>query len=88
MDEAPGSERGSLWEGSRTMTELAPRGENQVAHEMICVCCNCKRVRIAPGEWREHTPHPGEQLTHGICPTCLFELYPEIAPLVRSRVRE
>jgi hypothetical protein len=52
---------------------------------MTRVCCNCKRQRIGPDEWREHTPSPGEQLTHGICPACLSELYPDIAPLIRDR---
>jgi uncharacterized protein YaiE (UPF0345 family) len=54
-------------------------------HEMTCVCCHCKRERTGPDEWRDHAPRPGERLTHGICPVCLYKLYPDIAPLVRSR---
>ena len=54
-------------------------------HEMTCVCCNCKRERTGSDEWREHTPQPGERLTHGICPDCMYELYPEVAPLIRPR---
>lgn len=54
------------------------------ASEMICVCCNCQRER-AGDEWRDHTPRAGERLTHGICPRCLYQLYPDIAPLVRGR---
>ena len=53
--------------------------------EMTCVCCNCKREKTSNDEWREHTPRPGERLTHGICPVCLYELYPDIAPLIRGR---
>jgi uncharacterized protein YaiE (UPF0345 family) len=53
--------------------------------EMTCVCCNCKREKADADEWREHTPRPGERLTHGICPVCLYELYPDVAPLVRGR---
>jgi hypothetical protein len=53
--------------------------------EMTCVCCNCQREKTAANEWREHTPRAGERLTHGICPACLYQLYPDIAPLVRGR---
>jgi hypothetical protein len=65
------------------MTEVVSRAERRTAHEMTCICCNCKRERVGSDEWREHVPHPGEQLTHGICPTCLYELYPDIAHLIR-----
>ncbi len=53
--------------------------------EMICVCCNCQREKAGADDWREHTPRTGERLTHGICPACLYELYPDIAPLIRGR---
>jgi hypothetical protein len=59
--------------------------EPRTTREMICVCCNCQRERTGSDEWREHTPQPGERLTHGICPVCLYQLYPDIAPLVRGR---
>jgi hypothetical protein len=68
------------------MTNLVSRRESRVEPDLVCVCCNCQRARVAPDEWREHDPRPGEQLTHGICPACLNELYPDIAPLVRDRV--
>lgn len=56
--------------------------EPKTKSEMTCVCCNCKRSRANNSEWQEHTPRPGERLTHGICPTCIRQLYPDIAPLV------
>jgi len=64
------------------MVETPLLKEPRHPNEMICVCCNCKRERDAFDEWHDHTPQPGERLTHGICPTCLRALYPEIAPLV------
>ena len=67
------------------MTKVASYQERRVAHELVCVCCNCQRERIDADEWRDHVPHAGEQLTHGICPNCLNELYPDLAPLVRGR---
>jgi hypothetical protein len=57
-----------------------PRGA-----ELICVCCHCQRERTPAGDWREHHPVAGERLTHGICPECAYELYPELAPEVFPR---
>jgi hypothetical protein len=67
------------------MMETTLLKDRHTAEEIICVCCNCKRERTAGDEWREHTPQPGERLTHGICPACLYTLYPDIAPLVHGR---
>ena len=58
--------------------------ESPTAAEMTCVCCNCRRARAAD-EWQEHTPRPGERLTHGICPDCIYQLYPDIASQVCGR---
>jgi hypothetical protein len=47
---------------------------------LICVCCNCDRVRSRSGKWAgDHTPVAGERRTHGICPECFVVLYPEFA---------
>jgi hypothetical protein len=47
---------------------------------MICVCCNCDRIRSRAGVWQEDlTPLTGERRTHGICPDCFVVLYPEYA---------
>jgi hypothetical protein len=59
--------------------------ESSVQHGMTCVCCHCNRERIGSDEWREHIPLPDERLTHGICPSCIEELYPDIAHLVSAR---
>jgi hypothetical protein len=53
--------------------------------ELTRVCCFCKRERTTDDEWREHVPRCGEQLTHGICPVCLYEFYPEVASRVLAR---
>lgn len=52
---------------------------------LTCVCCSCQRERDQFGEWHDHTPQAGERLTHGICPECIHDLYPDIAPLVCGR---
>jgi hypothetical protein len=66
------------------MTEVTTCTDEHREVELICVCCNCRRERTASDEWQEHHPVKGERLTHGICPACLDELYPEIAPLIRQ----
>ena len=43
---------------------------------IVTICCHCKRVRDEDGNW--HDVELGEQvLSHGICPVCFKEHYPE-----------
>ena len=58
------------------------RGSNDL--DPTPVCCACHRERVGADVWRERTPIAGERLTHGICPACLYALYPDLAPLVRA----
>jgi len=46
------------------------------------ICCNCKKIRDGKGAWQpierylmNHTEH---EFSHGICPKCREELYPEV----------
>ena len=46
------------------------------------ICCNCKKIRDGKGFWQpierylmNHTEH---EFSHGICPKCRQELYPEV----------
>jgi hypothetical protein len=71
--------------GASQMVGTAMLTETRAQNEMTCVCCNCQRERTDGDEWCAHTARPGERVTHGICPDCLYELYPDIAPLVRPR---
>ncbi len=58
-------------------------------HTLIPICSYCKRVRpisgpdIATVTWEAVesfvTRHTGASFSHGICPPCLHEHYPEIA---------
>lgn len=47
------------------------------------ICASCKSVRAPDGTWSSIetflTLESGNDLTHGVCPTCLKELYPEFA---------
>jgi hypothetical protein len=47
----------------------------------ITICSACKKIRNAYGEWEEMEnyihEHADAEFTHGICPSCLKELYPQ-----------
>lgn len=50
---------------------------------MLPVCANCKKVRDDEGYWHQVDVyirrHSEAEITHGICPECEHELYPEYA---------
>jgi PAS domain S-box-containing protein len=49
---------------------------------ILPVCCFCKKVRDDKGYWEQVdiyiTEHSDASVTHGLCPDCLREHYPEI----------
>ena len=49
---------------------------------LLPICANCKKIRDDQGYYQqiEHyiTEHSEAEFTHGICPDCAKELYPEI----------
>jgi DNA-binding response OmpR family regulator len=51
---------------------------------LIPICANCKKIRDDKGYWQGVDKYIGEhteaRLSHGICPDCFKELYPEIPP--------
>lgn len=50
-------------------------------HGMLPICSSCKKIRDDEGYWNEIekylADHSDVEFTHGICPDCLKELYPE-----------
>ncbi|MFZ0390650.1 MAG: MASE3 domain-containing protein [Calditrichia bacterium] len=56
--------------------------ENKVLRRFLPICANCKRIRDENDEWhtieRYFREHSDVQFSHGICPQCSYELYPEI----------
>jgi hypothetical protein len=51
---------------------------------LVPICASCKNIRDDAGFWhnvadymRDHT---GAEFSHGLCPHCIRELYPEMAP--------
>ena len=50
------------------------------------ICSNCKKIRDDKGYWERIEnylqQHTDVEFTHGICPDCIRELYPEFADKV------
>ncbi|MBL7649440.1 MAG: hypothetical protein JNK74_24960 [Candidatus Hydrogenedentes bacterium] len=48
---------------------------------LLPVCSNCKKIRDDAGAWHAMetyvSKHTGADFSHGICPDCVTELYPE-----------
>ena len=49
---------------------------------LLPICAHCKRIRNDGGYWtrlEEYiSQHSGAEFTHGICPDCLRQIYPEL----------
>jgi len=50
---------------------------------LLPICASCKKIRDDGGYWtqveRYLTEHTQAQFSHGLCPDCFAELYPDIA---------
>jgi hypothetical protein len=48
---------------------------------LLPICANCKRIRDDTGDWIQVETfvrdHSEAEFSHGICPQCIAELYPE-----------
>lgn len=58
------------------------KAELKKLHGLIPICASCKKVRDDKGFWLQveeyvHN-HSEAEFTHGICPDCIDELYPEM----------
>lgn len=50
---------------------------------LLPICANCKKIRDDSGYWQKVEvyihEHSEAKFSHGICPECMKELYPEFA---------
>jgi sigma-B regulation protein RsbU (phosphoserine phosphatase) len=50
---------------------------------LLPICCNCKSIRNDDGLWDAIEVYikanSDAEFTHGMCPSCIEELYPELA---------
>ena len=72
----------------RREKELARRVDEAVSHVqtlrgLLPICANCKKIRDDKGYWNQMetyiSQHSGADFSHGVCPDCLSQLYPEYA---------
>ena len=53
------------------------------------ICTKCKNVRDDQGYWNQledyFNHHAGTSFSHGICPDCMDELYPEISEKIQNQ---
>ncbi len=69
---------------SKDITELKQAHEEIVTlRGILPICAACKKIRDDKGYWQQIeeyiSTHSEAQFTHGICPQCVKQLYPNIA---------
>lgn len=69
-------------------TSALQEAENKLndLSSLLPICANCKNIRDDQGYWKSVesyiAAHLETNVTHGLCPTCLEELYPDLAPAI------
>ncbi len=71
------------WKVGVDITELkAAQARVKVLSGLLPICSNCKKIRDDTGYWNRIEAyihdHSEADFTHGICPTCSRELYPDL----------
>lgn len=66
----------------KLILELKEAMENiKLLGDLIPICCNCKKIRDDEGYWNQVEEYlkerTGVQFSHGICPDCARQLYPD-----------
>lgn len=58
---------------------------------MFTVCANCGKAKIDVNSWIPITDNLkitlASKLSHGICPDCIYKLYPDIADQILSKIK-
>lgn len=74
------------WEAESTARLAAEqaRAEVRTLESIIPICMHCRKLRSGAGEWQQLERYvrdrTGSQFSHGLCPACLEEHYPEPGP--------
>ncbi len=70
------------WKVGLDITELKQTmAKVKILGGLLPICANCKKIRDDTGYWNKLEAyiqeHSQAEFTHGICPECVAELYPE-----------
>jgi DNA-binding NarL/FixJ family response regulator len=58
----------------------------QALRRLLAMCCGCKRVRNAGGQWVALEAYLfAAGVSHGMCPDCVGEFYPDAIDLPRKK---
>jgi len=72
----------------RTLLILEDISELSTLRNIIPICAQCKKVRDDDTYWQSvesyFTRYAGVRFSHGLCPTCLTTLYPEVAAAMEA----
>ncbi|MBN1524538.1 MAG: hypothetical protein JW904_08650 [Spirochaetales bacterium] len=67
------------------LSSRAQSKQVKVLHGLIPICAKCKKIRDDKGYWSQVetyiTRHTEADFSHGICPDCMKEMYPEYIPV-------
>ena len=83
LSEYPPMPGWTSWKVGVDITELkATQARVKVLSGLLPICSSCKKIRDDTGYWNRIEAyihdHSEADFTHGICPTCARELYPEL----------
>ena len=72
-------------EREKLIGELQAALDNvKVLRGLIPICASCKKIRDDKGYWQQvesyMCAHAGVTFSHGICPDCMYRLYPDLFP--------
>jgi len=73
-------------EKERLIQELKTSLEQvQTLRGLLPICAKCKKIRDDEGYWQRLESYikkhsPGVDFTHGLCPDCVKEIYPDLYP--------
>ncbi len=77
-------------ERERLITELKDAlARVRVLSGLLPICSSCKKIRDDTGYWSQIEEyirqHSGAEFSHGICPECAEDLYPEVYKKIKER---
>ena len=80
-------------EQRRLILELkAAAAEVKQLSGLLPICSNCKKIRDDDGYWSQVEEYIGKhsdaRFSHGICPNCMRELYPDIADQILDKTKK
>ena len=61
----------------------------KVLKGLLPICAKCKKIRDDKGYWNQVEiyihEHTEADFSHGICPDCMKELYPEYSEILKMK---